>query len=95
MATPYEAHINAMKHIFKYVKGIAYFGILYLKRSCNLLEGHIDVDWGRRQFDNQCSTVGYVFKMGISVVTWFLKKQPIVALSSMKSKYCALTKGAK
>ncbi len=84
-----------MKHIFKYVKGIAYFGILYLKGSCNLLEGHIDVDWGRRQFDNQHSTVGYMFKMGINLVTWFLKKQPIVVLSSMKAKYRALTEGAK
>jgi hypothetical protein len=84
-----------MKHIFKYMKGIAYFGILYLKGFSNLLKGHIYVDWGRRQFDNQHSTTWYMFKMGISVVTWFLKKQPIVALSSMKSKYCALTKGAK
>jgi hypothetical protein len=83
-----------MKHIFKYVKGIAYFEILYLKGFSNLLEGHIVVDWGRRQFDNQHSTIGYVFKMGINVVTWVLKKQPI-ALSSMKAKYRALTGGAK
>lgn len=84
-----------MKHILKYVKGIAYFGILCFKGSNNLLEGHIDVDWGRRQFDNPHSTIGYVFKMGISVVTWFLNMQPTFVLSSMKAKYHALIEGAK
>jgi hypothetical protein len=84
-----------MKHIFKYVKSTAYFGILYLKGSSDLLEEHIDVDWGRRQFDNQLSTTRYMFKMGINVVTWFLKKQPIVVLSSMKAEYRALIEGAK
>jgi hypothetical protein len=36
-----------------------------------------------------------MFKMGINVVTWFLKKQPTIVLSSMKAKYRALTEGAK
>ncbi len=36
-----------MKNIFKYVKNIVDFGIIYFKRSNNLFEGHINADWAR------------------------------------------------
>jgi hypothetical protein len=47
VAIPQKTHLDAMKNIFKYVKDIVDFGIIYLKRSNNLFEGHINADWAR------------------------------------------------
>ncbi len=57
MATPQEAHLDA-------VKSTTNFGILYLKGFSNLFEGHTYADWARNN-DNQHSTIGTCSKWGL------------------------------
>jgi hypothetical protein len=64
MAIPQEAHLDGVKHIFKYVKGTTNFGIIYLKGFSNLLEGHTDADWARDN-DNRHSTIGTCSRWGL------------------------------
>eukprot|EP00253_Pinus_taeda_P008886 PITA_08886 len=44
-----------------------------------------------RSVDDRKSTFGYVFHMGLEAISWASKKQPIVALSTVKAEYVAAT----
>ena len=55
------------------------------------LVGYTDVDWAGNAKDHR-SASGFMFSLGSVVVTWSSKKQPIVALSSTKTKYRGLVK---
>jgi hypothetical protein len=54
------------------------------------LTGFSYSDWAGN-IDDRISTSCYAFHIGSGVVSWSRKKQPIVYLSSMESKYKALT----
>ena len=47
---------------------------------------YTDTDLANSAHDKR-STSEYMFSFGIFVVTWSIKKQPIVALSSTKAEY--------
>lgn len=50
------------------------------------LIGFINLDWAG-SIDDRKSTYGYVFSLGMDVITWTSKKQQAVALSSTKVEY--------
>jgi hypothetical protein len=50
------------------------------------VHGYIDADWAGSISDMR-STNGFMFSFGSTDVTWSNKKQPIVALSSIKAEY--------
>eukprot|EP00253_Pinus_taeda_P033558 PITA_33558 len=52
------------------------------------LEGFIDIDWARRSTDRK-STLGGVFNIGSTTVSWYNRKQSSVALSSTEAEYMA------
>ncbi len=56
-----------------------------------ILFGFIDVNWAS-DIDIQKSTFGHCFMLDGSVVSWSNKKQKLVVLSNIKSKYMALSK---
>jgi hypothetical protein len=45
--------------------------------------------------DNKRSTIGYVFTTGGTIVSWILKLQKVVALSTTKVEYVASTEATK
>ena len=45
--------------------------------------------------DKRRSTIGYVFTFVGATISWDSRKQQVVALSSTKAEYIALTEGAK
>ncbi|XP_055605733.1 uncharacterized protein LOC129753909 [Uranotaenia lowii] len=55
------------------------------------LVGFSDADWGGDP-DNRRSTTGYVFTMQGGAVSWNVKKQLTVALSSCEAEYMALSR---
>ena len=54
-----------------------------------ILDGFCDIDWAGQPHRHLIS--GYSFHMGTSAITWSLKKQYIVTLSSTEVKYIAQT----
>lgn len=70
----------------RYVKGTFNFDILYNRSKNPYLVRFIDLDWVGC-VDDRKSTFGYVFSLGMSVITWANKKQPVVALSLTDSKH--------
>uniref|UniRef100_A0A1X7U6N9 Reverse transcriptase Ty1/copia-type domain-containing protein n=1 Tax=Amphimedon queenslandica TaxID=400682 RepID=A0A1X7U6N9_AMPQE len=42
-------------------------------------------------YDNRHSTFGIVFTQSIGVVSWYSKKQPVVALSTAEAEYISLS----
>ena len=63
MSNPDETHWQAIKHVFRYLKGTQNLGITYSKASKTskmLLTGWVDADYAADR-DTRCSTTGYVF----------------------------------
>ncbi|KAG9097124.1 hypothetical protein FRC06_007943 [Ceratobasidium sp. 370] len=87
------AHITAVKHVFRYLKGTPFLGITYrLAHDDNSFGevGYTDSDWGTNSLDRK-SISGNVFLLGGAAVSWSVKKQPTVALSMMEAKYMVMS----
>ncbi len=89
-----QVHLEAAKHILKYLKGTSKFGIYYQEGESNKLKRYTNVDWVG-DIKNHKSTLGYIFQLGSGLVTWSSCKQPTIALSSTKVEYQSLIKGEK
>ena len=61
---------------------------LCLEGKCIVLRGFFDTDWAG-DTNNRRSTMGYVFFVGVGVISWKCKKQPTIALSRMKAECMA------
>ena len=93
---PGVAHWNAIKHLFCYIQGNIDFSITYSPdpSTFKLFSTFSDVNHGSCKDSGQ-STGAYVVKIGTGVVSWMLKHQPIVALSTIKVEYMAACKVGK
>ncbi|XP_027351248.1 uncharacterized protein LOC113862356 [Abrus precatorius] len=87
MANPKESHWAATKRLLRYVKGTAEHGIFYKtgRKSANLI-AYTDSNYAR-DLDDRRSTSGLVLVMGCGAVSWALKKQPVVSLSTTEAEY--------
>jgi hypothetical protein len=63
-----------LKGYFAYVCGTVQFEIHYSLGGTPLLVGFTDLDWADEP-DDQNSTAGYVFSLGVGPATWACKKQ--------------------
>ena len=88
---PSQAHINAVKRIFRYLSGTRNRGIT-LGNSLNLI-AFSDSDWAG-DLDSRRSTTGYVISYG-GPVAWFSRLQPTVALSTCEAEYIAMSECAR
>jgi hypothetical protein len=62
LVEPQQLHLNAMKQILKYLKGIVDYGILYRRGHNVNLEAFLDSDWAS-DLESIKSTSGYLFKI--------------------------------
>ena len=90
---PGITHVNAIKHLLKYLKGTKSYQLVFTKTDEQLI-GYVDADWGSDPVDRR-STTGYVFTLGSAPVSWKTQKQPTVALSSCEAEYMALAEATK
>ena len=88
---PTEAHLTAVKRIFRYRKGTINLGIKYERSADNHFVGFSDADWAGDMDDRYYSTTGNKFLMSGAAIGWFSKKQPVVALSTTEAEYMALS----
>ncbi|GJS63086.1 putative ribonuclease H-like domain-containing protein [Tanacetum coccineum] len=86
--TPKTSHLNAVKRIFKYLKGKPNLGLWYPRESPLDLEAFSDSDYGGSNLDRKSTTGGCQF-LGQRLISWQCKKQTIVATSTTEAEYVA------
>ena len=89
MAAPRSLHYAAVLRILRYLKGTLFHGLHFSSQSSLTLQAYSDADWARDPTD-RCSTTGYYFLLGDSLISWHSKKQSVVASSSTEAEYRAL-----
>nr|GFC44355.1 putative ribonuclease H-like domain-containing protein [Tanacetum cinerariifolium] len=81
-------HLNAVKKIFKYLKGKPNLGLWYPRDSPFQLEAYSDSDYAGSHGDRKSTTGGCQF-LGRRLISWQCKKQTVVATSFTKAEYVA------
>uniref|UniRef100_A0A3Q7GI83 Reverse transcriptase Ty1/copia-type domain-containing protein n=1 Tax=Solanum lycopersicum TaxID=4081 RepID=A0A3Q7GI83_SOLLC len=94
MGQPGREHWQAVKRIFRYLRGTSDVGLIYGGDTQCLVTGYSDSDYAG-DVDTRRSMTGYVFTLGGSVVSWKATLQPTVTLSTTEAEYMALTEAAK
>ncbi|GKA90549.1 hypothetical protein Tco_0812419 [Tanacetum coccineum] len=85
-----EKHLNAVKRIFRYLKGTINMGLWYSKDTDMSLTTYSDADHAGCQ-DIRRSTSGSAQFLGDKLVSWSSKKQKSTAVSSTEAEYIALS----
>jgi hypothetical protein len=93
MVEPRSVHMVGAKHILRYVAGIMDFGLDYVRGDGVSLVGYIDLDWAGCAADRK-STSGCCFSLGLGLVSWFSRKQKLVALISVEAEYLAASQAS-
>ena len=88
-SSPTEAHLTAVKQIFRYLKGTIDICIKYKRSTDNSLVGFSDADWAG-DINDRHSTTGNLFTMSGAAVDCLSKRQPVVVLSMTEVEYIAL-----
>nr|GEV37023.1 hypothetical protein [Tanacetum cinerariifolium] len=86
--TPKDSHLQAVKRIFRYLKGKPHLGLWYPKDSSFNLVAYFDSDYAGASLDRK-STIGGCQFLGCRLISWKCKKQTVVATSSTKAEYVA------
>ena len=89
MQHPQEAHLQAAKHILRYVRRYPDLGLFFKQGEENRLHGYTDADYGQ-DVDDRISVGAYIFFLGNSPISWNSKKQTSTSRSSCESEYRAL-----
>ena len=87
-SVPKESHLSLVKRILRYVKGTLSLGLWYPRGSHFDLVGYCDADFAGCVTDRK-STSGTCQMLGMSLVSWFSKKQNSIALSTTEAEYIA------
>ena len=90
---PGQLHWEGVKRIISYLYSTKDHCLTFGGKGKKPIEGFSDTDWASQS--NRHSISGYVFFLGCRAITWSLKKQHIIALSSTESEYIAQTHAAK
>ncbi|GKB39753.1 putative ribonuclease H-like domain-containing protein, partial [Tanacetum coccineum] len=83
---PKVSHLNAVKRIFRYLKGQPKLGLWYPKDSPFILETFSDSDYAGASLDRK-STIGGCQFLGSRLISWQCKKQTVVANSTIGAEY--------
>ncbi len=88
------SHLDAIKHLFHYIKRTINLWIYYWWGEANIFIRFSNANWAKDLQDKK-PTTRYVFRLGSSPITWGSRKQPCIVLSSIKVEYMVFTNGAK
>nr|GEU46078.1 putative ribonuclease H-like domain-containing protein [Tanacetum cinerariifolium] len=86
--TPKTSRLQAVKRIFRYLKGQPKLGLWYPKVSSFDLKAYSDSDYAGANLDRKSITKGCQF-LDSRLISWQCKKQTIVATSTIKAEYVA------
>ncbi|KAE8672700.1 putative ribonuclease H protein [Hibiscus syriacus] len=95
MSKPGKQYWEAVKWIFRYLKGTVGHGMVFGSQRDNpLVVGYVDSDYAG-DLDNRRSTTGYVFTLGGGPICWKSTVQSVVALSATEVEYMEAAEAAK
>jgi hypothetical protein len=81
MANPGKQHWNAIKWIFRYLKGTTDYGITFVRQKSDLsVVGYVNADYAG-DLDDRRLTTGYVFTLAGGPICWKSMIQSMVAMS--------------
>ncbi|GJX17458.1 retrovirus-related pol polyprotein from transposon TNT 1-94 [Tanacetum coccineum] len=89
-ASPTKKHLEALKRVFRYLKGTINWGLWYPKDTAMALTAYADADHVGCQ-DTQRSTSGSAQFLGDKLVSWSSKKQKSTAISTTEAEYIAMS----
>nr|GEW89359.1 putative ribonuclease H-like domain-containing protein [Tanacetum cinerariifolium] len=89
---PKLSHLNAVKRIFRYLKGKPHLRLWYLKDSPFDLVAYSDSDYAGASLERK-SITGRCQFLGCRLISWQCKKQIVVATSSTEAEYVAAASG--
>ena len=90
---PGQAHWEALKHIIVCIKSTKDLWLNFGRQSKLTTEGFCNMDWGCQKHWHSISS--YSFHMGAGTISWSLKKQYVITLSSMEVEYIMQAHAAK
>ena len=73
MQQPQEAHMQAAKHILRYVRRYPDLGLFFESGEENHLRGYTDADYGQ-DIDDRISVGAFIFFLGNTPISWNSKK---------------------
>ncbi|GJR63124.1 hypothetical protein Tco_1505286 [Tanacetum coccineum] len=82
-------HLNAVKRIFRYLKGRPNLGLWYPKGSSFILEAFSDSDYAGASLDRKSKTGRFCQFLGSRLTSRQCKKQTVVANSTTEAEYIA------
>jgi len=88
MVQPTKMFWKAAKHVLRYLKGTSQYGLWYRRTEGVKLYGFTDADWVGSPSDRK-STSGGIFNLGSATVSWYSRKQRLVALNTAEAEYIA------
>ncbi|GJZ21233.1 retrovirus-related pol polyprotein from transposon TNT 1-94 [Tanacetum coccineum] len=83
---PKTTHLEAVKRIFRYIRGISHLGLWYPKGTGIETKVYVDSDHAGDYVDHK-STSGVCTFMGCCLTSWFTKKQTTLAISTTEAEY--------
>nr|GEU52269.1 putative F-box domain-containing protein [Tanacetum cinerariifolium] len=88
---PKTSHLEAVKRIFRYIKGTTHLGLWYPKRTGIETVVYADSNHAGDYVDRK-STNGICTFVGCCLTSWFLKKQTTLAISTIETEYVSAEK---
>nr|GEW63199.1 retrovirus-related Pol polyprotein from transposon TNT 1-94 [Tanacetum cinerariifolium] len=93
MTEPGREHWEAVKRIFRYIKGTSDVALCF-GDSDLIVKGYVDSDYAG-DLDGSKSTAGYLFTLSGRTISWVSKLQLVVAMSTMEAEYVAVAQANK
>ena len=91
-SSPLDTHWRVEKRILRYLSGTIDYGI-QITKSSGIISAFSDSDWAT-DLDDRRSTSGYCTYFGRNLISWCVKKQNVVARSSIEAEYRSLVQAA-
>ncbi|GKG18632.1 hypothetical protein Tco_0372930, partial [Tanacetum coccineum] len=88
---PKTSHLEALKRIFRYIKGTTHLGLCYPKGTGVETIVYAYSDHAGDYVDRK-STSGVCTFMGCFLTSWFSKKQTTIAISTTEAEYVSAGK---
>ncbi|GJS88058.1 hypothetical protein Tco_0770694 [Tanacetum coccineum] len=89
-ASPTKKHLEALKRVFRYLRGTINWGLWYPKDTTMALTAYVDADHAGCQYI-QRSTSGSTQFLGNKLASWSSKKQKSNAISTTEAEYIAMS----